>query len=316
MRRAAGRVGLALGGLLLGLVVLELALRAGALVVQATGRELPRAWLTGNLRILCLGDSNTYGLYLERDEAYPAQLEALWNERVESPQVEVLNLGFPGTNSYRLRRDFERVLETFRPDRVIVLIGANDFWTMPVPLDAEEERKEGLLDGLRRGSRAYRLFDMIRRALDSRELEVGFEPRRSLDAQAGRARFGDEEFELGWVRAPKRRLTDRGYEWVLAQNIGFLADRARAAGVGFTLLTYASRFRAYETANRFIRNAAEKAGVRLLDLSEAFERHCPEEDCPELLFPDHHPTRRGYRLVAETLLCELRPDACAGPSPE
>lgn len=83
------------GGILLGLVVLELGLQAGAWVVAATGRRLPVSWLTSHTRILCLGDSNTYGLWLERDEAYPQQLEAIWNADPAAAPVEVLNLGFP-----------------------------------------------------------------------------------------------------------------------------------------------------------------------------------------------------------------------------
>ena len=59
--------------------------------------------------MLCIGDSNTYGLWLERSQAYPQQLETLWNERNESPKLEVLNLGFPGTNSSRIVRDLRRV---------------------------------------------------------------------------------------------------------------------------------------------------------------------------------------------------------------
>ena len=96
-------------GLLLGLVVLELGLQAAAFLVVGADRRLPDSWLTGNRRVVCLGDSNTYGIYLRtRAEAYPQQLETLWNARAGAPRIEVLNLGYPGTNTSRLRRDFPR----------------------------------------------------------------------------------------------------------------------------------------------------------------------------------------------------------------
>ena len=94
LREYSGRLGLVLGGLLGSVVLLEVVLQLGALALRATGREMPAGWLTGDRRILCLGDSNTYGLYLDRSEAYPKQLEALWNQS-GSPRVEILNHGFP-----------------------------------------------------------------------------------------------------------------------------------------------------------------------------------------------------------------------------
>ena len=108
--------------LVLALALLEFVLQVGALYVDAT-RSDPPAWLTGDRRILCLGDSHTYGLWLDRDQAYPEQLEALWNESVESPKIEVINLGLPGMHSSRLRREFPGLLETFAPDLVILIVG-------------------------------------------------------------------------------------------------------------------------------------------------------------------------------------------------
>jgi lysophospholipase L1-like esterase len=103
-------------GILLGLLMLEGGLQVGAFFMKRSKRgELPVAWVTGNLRVLCLGDSNTYGLWLERKEAYPQQLEALWNQRVAAPKLEVVNLGFPGTNSSRLVRDLPRLLRRSTP---------------------------------------------------------------------------------------------------------------------------------------------------------------------------------------------------------
>jgi hypothetical protein len=68
IREWAGRLGLVVGSLLGLLLLLEIALQLGSLALRATGRELPAGWLTGGHRILCLGDSNTYGLYLEPEE--------------------------------------------------------------------------------------------------------------------------------------------------------------------------------------------------------------------------------------------------------
>lgn len=88
---------------------------------------------SGKWRMLCLGDSNTYGVYVDRSEAYPVVFERPWNASRSGSDaaVEVFNLGYPGTNSSKLAQDFLRMLFTFQPDVVTVMIGANDLRTIP-----------------------------------------------------------------------------------------------------------------------------------------------------------------------------------------
>src|SRR5262245_66356440 len=112
------------------LLVAEAGLQIAAFFVRrATRAELPVAWVTGRVRVLCLGDSHTYGLWVERSQAYPQQLEAIWNQRRQSPKLEVLNAGVPGTSSSRLLRQLPGLRETFDPDTLIILVAGNDFWT-------------------------------------------------------------------------------------------------------------------------------------------------------------------------------------------
>ena len=53
---APRRIAEIFGIVLLSVLLLELLLQAGALAVRATGRARPAVWLTGNLRVLCLGE--------------------------------------------------------------------------------------------------------------------------------------------------------------------------------------------------------------------------------------------------------------------
>jgi hypothetical protein len=106
----AGHLFLVLFGLVLGLLLFELGLQAAAVWMRRDGQS-PVAWVTGRRRVLCLGDSNTYGLSLgDRTDAWPQQLEKLWNAVTPSRPAEVLNPGYPGTNSSRPRRDLPAIL--------------------------------------------------------------------------------------------------------------------------------------------------------------------------------------------------------------
>ncbi len=75
------------------------------------------------IRILCLGDSFTFGLGVDDDEAYPAVLQNLLGER-----FEVFNVGVPGHGNDESRVMLERLAPTLSPDLVIAaFFPANDF---------------------------------------------------------------------------------------------------------------------------------------------------------------------------------------------
>jgi len=115
--------------LVIALIALELVLQALALVVKDYSWRAKTQWLSGHVRVLALGDSNTYGLYLPAQESYPSQLEHEWNRAHPDLPIDVINLGYPGTNSFRLLANLPDILDTFKPDLVLVMIGFNDFWT-------------------------------------------------------------------------------------------------------------------------------------------------------------------------------------------
>ena len=83
------------------LFISELVLQAGTLIIKENAWRAKTSWLTGDFRILTLGDSNTYGLYLKQKDSYPSQLQVRWNKQHPEFPVEVINLVFPGTNSFR-----------------------------------------------------------------------------------------------------------------------------------------------------------------------------------------------------------------------
>lgn len=298
---AVRRIALIALGVALGIAVLEVALQLGALALWATGRSMPVSWVGGRRRVLCLGDSNTYGLYLaDRADAYPQQLERLWNAAPERSPIEVLNLGYPGTNSSQLTHDLPRMLETMRPDMVIIMVGANDYLTVPVPAGDEAGMGASATQLVERYSRVYQLIYMLRRAFDHRQLEV--QPGAGHGGSAGTARFGDVEFSLGGQRG-----RPRGAETYveLEMNLRKLADIARSYGAEPVFLTYASAMWNYGDASRALRKAAAASGVRLIDAALAIAAMCPAEPCPDLLYHDHHPTAGGYRLMAEEVVGEL-----------
>jgi len=302
------RLALITFGLLLALVLLEVALQAAALVAQARVRAgQPGAAGAGDVRVLCVGDSNTYGLYLDRSESYPAQLEAIWNAGHEARKLEVMNLGMPGTNSSWLVRESERMLETFEPDLLVVMVGANDFWTRPVPPDDGPGRVAAWLQRLR----LVRVLDWALEGRDPPEVDVvkrdggpvlsvplPEDDRDEIHSGEYEVRYGDARFAMSFELAPEG---ERGDHESLRRNLETLVARARGAGAEALLMTYPSDRHLYAHANRVLRAAAAATDAPLLDLAPRFASLCPDEACPVLFFEDGHPKAPGYRRVADAL---------------
>src|SRR5206468_10005049 len=77
VKTLAGRLALLTLGIVLALAVVEAALRTLALVPRSRVTAFGERGRT----LLFVGDSNTYGLYVDARESYPAQVERLWNAR-------------------------------------------------------------------------------------------------------------------------------------------------------------------------------------------------------------------------------------------
>ena len=303
-RAVLTRLALIVLGLVLSLLLIEALLQVGALYTGATGPGETVSWLTKGERVLCLGDSNTYGFYLKRPEAYPQILQDLWNAVPGAHPIEVLNLGMPGSNSSRIRKNFSRIVRTFLPDVVLVMIGANDNWTVPVPLEESKEKEGDLRYSLWRRSRVFRLLYMIRRAIQHDEVEVSFAPPRGADPGRGVVRYGGEEIDLSWTAK-----VDRPPDWWpgLRNNLAAIAAEASKAGVRLVFLTYPSEDPGYAPANGAIRTVAAQTGTPIIDLGKEFRKLCPNRKCSDLFFPDQHPTAKGHQIAATIIRERLLP---------
>lgn len=77
-----------------------------------------------NTTILAIGDSNTYGAGVERNEAYPAQLEKKLTNNGYS--CKVMNKGINGNTSKDGAARLGEALAEYQPDIVILLFGVAD----------------------------------------------------------------------------------------------------------------------------------------------------------------------------------------------
>lgn len=287
-------------------LLLELLLQLGVLIVKEQSRVVPAEWITGNTRILALGDSNTYGLYLAAAEAWPAQLEHQWNSVHPDRPVEVLNLGYPGTNSFRVRDNLPNLLDKLAPDIVLIMVGFNDFWT---PLESVNPAQTGsALDWIKNHSRLYRFYLIGSRSRIAQE-NMTFGSKRDGSAvdvnniEQHLVRMDGDAFYLGTLQGEPARNRN-----ALSENLQAMVEMARVRDTKVYLLTYPSNWGFYPGANKWLKAVAEMQAVPLIDLSPLFIARCAEGPitCPDLLLHDGHATAQGNALVAAEVLKALQ----------
>jgi tetratricopeptide (TPR) repeat protein len=120
---AGKKLGLAMFGIVLALVLIEILLRVAGLFVslpQTLGNIAPAD--QESYRIICLGESTTAG----GPTSWPGQLESILNNRSKTLRFRVYNLGWPGTNTAFILANLEGNIERYRPDMVVSMMGVND----------------------------------------------------------------------------------------------------------------------------------------------------------------------------------------------
>jgi lysophospholipase L1-like esterase len=210
-----------------------------ALALRASGTEAPGAdearmppsavWLSRDehrerkkdwfrYRIVCIGDSCTYGIGYKPHEAYPAQLERLLNEGQPFRRFEVLNLGIAGYSSHLGLTRLREMALGFEPDLLIASFGLNDKWRAEMS-DLEAARAEASLPRRAR----YAIGALLERSHLFRLLQLGLAPVLRPQRQRFANLAVDYRVSLEQYRA----------------NLTAIAREARAAGTAVVFVSMA-----------------------------------------------------------------------------
>ncbi len=301
MRRLATVAAISLLGLLLAEGVLRLAARAVPALLAR--RAEPAAGAT--FRILCLGDSHTYGWGVERAEAWPARLQSLLDAAGAPLRFEVTNLGIPASNSAQLLATLPANLVRYAPDLLIVATGGNDVVNQ-AGLDAAPDA--GALQRLHRALwDASRLYRLLALAVHDRELrgvpradgapEVRWRnPLAAVEVDHGASveRF---EHRITWGVF----LEPAEHERITRRNLEAIVRVAREADVPIVLASYVHTVGPHGVANRAMAGIPGALFVSQTWPGDLAPHLPPQERGRGLFLPDLHPRPPVYAAFAAHL---------------
>jgi len=247
-------------------------------------REFEYERAPGEFRLLCLGDSFTWGQMVPAAAAYPKVLERLLEERDSSRRYSVINAGQLGWNTSDEAQWLAREGARYRPQVVIVGFFLNDAEIGHYELERLLPRRaEALL------SKSYLYFFLKYRV-------------HLLKARFGLAK-GYEEYLL--------ELYGPGSDgWAACQSaLDRIAKEARAIPARplvaiLPVIQDWSRY-PFHDAHKLIAAACAERGLAYVDLYDAFA--AAGRDWRELRVGpnDDHPSKEGHRLIAQGILDAL-----------
>jgi len=234
----------------------------------------------GEHRVLCIGDSHTYGVYFAKAHSYPSRLQSYLDAQLGTGRVSVVPAGRPGASLWQMRDALPELLARHSPDVVIVLGGLNDRWN--------RSDRGAVSEFLARHLRLWTVVLMFR-------------------VRAGGERFDDDAERPGPTMRP---ISDEGeaLQRSIVGELAAMAQLCRASGATPIFLTYAAPDSVFTSPDAGIRRAAEENGVELVDLAQHFTEILKTRSYDELLIPgDFHPRPAGYDLMARDVAHQLLP---------
>ena len=91
-------------------------------------------------RVMCLGSSETFGLYEQEDGEWPRQLEHILNQRAGRPAFDVINAAYPGMSLLTTLKRLPGWLGELQPKVVVVYPSLASYIWLPALAAAPTSR--------------------------------------------------------------------------------------------------------------------------------------------------------------------------------
>jgi lysophospholipase L1-like esterase len=279
----------------------------------------------GVIRLAMLGDSATFGNGANDDQSYPFQLQSILQERLSHTSSvaipEVINAGVGGTGTAEQALWYDRWVEQFRPQLVVLNVFCND---------VDGDLKSGLFtmssDGKaspsfrNKQSRAARNLILLRRlpgyrwlAQHSHALNLLRNAIGSLIDKSQRITASDDSGAIP-LTEPEQLFRRQGLA-LMAAEVMWLEQRVRSSGARMVIAFLPCRESIYPSKAPWaeevqwkspaiverLEETSSKSNAPFVDLTPLVRQRARQTDKP-LYYDgklDTHPNPEGYRAIAE-----------------
>ncbi len=236
----------------------------------------------GVFRIVCLGNSCTFGWRIEEEQVFPRQLERMLANSLPGTTYEVINAGVTGYSSLQGLRFLKKEVLNWHPDLLVVSYGWNDHWAGAQDIADKDQRlpPQWVLD----------IQNLLGRTLTYRWLKyIVFSVKKPPPADFSRTRpvyrVGLDDFRENLARIVKESA-NRGIEVIFLTAPITSHPSPEHAGLYAYHAQYNEIIRSFTgTSGGFVVDAA----ARFLNNTGLFDR--PEDDLK-------HYNANGHKLIA------------------
>lgn len=261
-------------------------------------REVSVEETRDRLRVLCFGDSTTFGFGVDLADAWPNQLQELLD--AEHPgAIEVLNAGIPGHTTYQGRQRLEADLTKWEPHLAIITFGNNDGWRWDGLADKDHSQLAGsAASSWLDHSRVWRCLQSVRMQANQRQ------------AVQNESRWAEQA--TGNYFSPNANWTPRVSLPDFADNLHAMIDACRQNGCEVVLVVWPDQRQLldqptwrlpYQDAMRQVALEADVPCVDLVPLFEQTGRWAVERFLPQDVI---HVDRAGNQVVSTAVATHVR----------
>ena len=249
------------------------------------GADFPEEPRPGSIRVLCLGDSYTFGPYVEDEETFPAELDGLLESRL-GREADVIN---GGANGFTIADEIlflASKASALRPRIVILAFTQNDVTDLARPRTQYELMREHA------ELKSAMVLGPIIEVLQHTAIFNGMQRLAARIRGGGPSAQPDEgELERLWRR----------YASLLEEA----ASLARSEGFDLVVMAWPSAPQILEgeaiVFNGRLGEECSRLGLPFLDLAPVMTALREEGPSPYLLPHDSHPSAAAYRAAAESI---------------
>ena len=261
-------------------------------------------------RVVCLGDSRTFGMGVSQEQTYPSQLERLLQKRCPNKRIEVINCGILGYTVFQGWQLFERRVTAMDPDVVTVLFDFNDQLPAEHPDSVYYYNAHSWAGRLKQKLRRSKLFVVFENLV--LRIRAKLRPKPAPEVLVGADQMREEvgAVELGGEMVIKsRRVNEPEYRQTLAK----LIDACKSRGIlpvviSLPRLSFRPPFVKPQKYYASILSVGREHGVAVIDLLPVFLEYVgsanealQRQRAKELLFDNCHPTALGDALIARAI---------------